>query len=235
MTTKVIAAISGLLGRTPLGREVLAAGRAEEERLDERRAATKELTEAAEAEENLGALADSVEAAEAAYEAEIERLGTKLAAARRDYSASLDSIGRLRSRAFITLRNTAPEVVSDRGRALSALQAAREHVGAHISTTSDEQLREQIRDFERAGKPAADKAGVDRVRRLLEVADWSRTCAETVTEAQEQIHESALEVEPDAEALFAELLDHVLVSRCICGHEFHFAEAFDSTPTLAIA
>ena len=36
MTTKAIEAISGLLGRTPLGREVLAAAVVEEERLAER-------------------------------------------------------------------------------------------------------------------------------------------------------------------------------------------------------
>ena len=230
--TKMIEAVRGLLGRTPLGREVLDAAVVEEERLAERKVATQELTEAAEAEENLSALADSVEAAEAAYEAEIERLGTKLAAARRDYSASLDSIGRLRSRAFITLRNTAPEVVSERGRALTALRAAREHLGAHIST-QDEQLREQIRDFESAGQPAADKAGVDQIRRLLEISDWGRTCAETIVEASEQIHEAALEVEPDTEALFAELLEDVLVGRCTCGHDFRFVEAF-GTPHLAI-
>ena len=78
MTTKMIEAVRRVLGRTPLGREVLDAAGVEEERLEERKTATQELTEAADAERNLGALADKVEADAATFRAEMERLGSGL-------------------------------------------------------------------------------------------------------------------------------------------------------------
>ena len=232
MTTKVIDAVRGLLGRTPLGREVLDAGRVEEERIEERKAARAKLDTADALETSLPALEGDVRKAEDALEAATERLGAQLVAARRDYRETVATIDRHRGRALNLLRQTPPDSIAENGPVVAVLQRAHEHLRTHLSI-EDERTRERLADFDRAGKPKADREAAEAARARLKWADWATTASTAVTEALEAVREAQLEVEPDVSALTAELLADVLVDRCTCGHQFNFGEAFD-TPRLAI-
>ena len=231
--TKAIEAISGWLGRTPLGREVLDAGRIEEERILERVAAREKLDTSSALEAELPAKETAVRKAEDALEAATERLGLQLVAARRSYRETLATIERHRGRALNLLRATPPAALAENGPVVAVLQRATEHLRTHLST-EDALLRERLVDHAAAGKPRADRQTAETATALLKRSDWAATCSTAVTEALEAVRELQLEPEPDVSALTATLLEDVLVDRCTCGHQFHFAEAFD-TPRLAIA
>ena len=231
--TKAIEKISGWLRRTPLGREVLDAGRLEEERVLERVAQREKLDAADALEAELPAKETAVRKAEDALEAATERLGLQLVAARRSYRETIATIETYRGRALNLLRQTPPAAIAENGPIIGALTHALEHLRSHLST-EDEQLRERLRDHAAAGKPQADRQTAETATALLKRSDWAATCSTAVTEALEAVRELQLVPEPDVSALTATLLEDVLVDRCTCGHQFHFAEAFD-TPTLAIA
>lgn len=230
--TKMMQAISGLLGKTSLGRQVLDAAGVEEERVLERVAADAKLGTADALEASLPALAGDVSKAEDALEAANERFGLPVVSTRRTYREAIATIEQLRGRALNLLRSTPPAAIAENGPIIDVLQRAIEHLRTHLST-ENERIRERLADFERAGKPKVDRQRAETATALLQRSDWAATCSDAVTEALEVVREAQLEPEPDVSALTATLLEDVLVGRCTCGYDFRFVEAF-GTPHLAI-
>ena len=231
--TKMMQAISGLLGRTSLGRQVLDAGRVEEERIAERVAARAKLDASDALEGSLPALESDVIKSEDALEAATERLGLVVVSTRRTYREAIANIEQLRGRALNLLRRTPPDSIAENGPVIGVLTRATEHLRSHLST-EDALLRERVRDHAAAGKPRADRQTAETATALLQRSDWAATCSTAVVEALEAVREAQLEVEPDVPALLATLLDDVVVGRCTCGHQFNFSEAFDVGPHLAL-
>ena len=123
--------------------------------------------------------------------------------------------------------------MAEKAPVVRGLQRALDHLRTHLST-ENEQLRERLRDYNRAGEPRADREVAETARKLLNRADWATTASTAVVEALEAVREAQLEPEPDVPVLLAELLEDVIVPACSCGHAFGFVEAFDVGPQLAI-
>lgn len=222
--SKATEAIANVLRRTPAGRAMLDAGKAEEQRLEARKMARKDF-EAAEAEiTSLPELEEEVEKAAAAYEVAVRKAQERLAAARRAYQAAASGSGRRRRKAEVALRRTAPDAIAEEGPIVSRLQAALDHVRTHLSVELGRH-REFLRDYENAGKPKADEAAARAARRIVQTADRALELLPAIEEALERVREVQLIVEPDVGALVGELLEDVLVETCTaCDHEFGFAE-----------
>lgn len=231
--TKAITKLGEWLGRTPAGRDLLAADRAEGARLEERRALRARLDAAKARELDLPDLEAEVRDAEAKLTEATERLGAQAQQARRAYREAAHTSSHQRTVAQNLLRRSAPHAVAEDGPLLATLQKGLEHVRSHMLLKPAEHS-ERLGDFARAGKPAKDRESYARIARELEFHAWSETCAETITTAMERVREAQLDVEPDIPALVAELIDDTLVERCICGADFGWTDSF-ATPQLSVA
>ena len=124
----------------------------------------------------------AVRDAEAKLEAADERFGLVVVSTRRDYRESLATIEQLRGRALRLLRSSPPAAIAENGPIVGVLTHALEHLRTHQST-ENEQLRERLGDFERAGEPKVDREVAETATALLKRSDWAATCSTAAVEA----------------------------------------------------